>query len=132
MKTLFSLTIFVVLFAFDASSQTIIGANVAAGYIGKTVIITEKVYSGKLMRPSNTTVLNIGGYAPEQQLTVIISAANRSKFKGKPEEDFKGKDITVSGKVVRYKGKPGIIVSDPKQLKVILIDNTKGVPAKQF
>ena len=72
---------------------------------------------------------NVGGALTKGLIksghTVIFGVRNA-------DEDFKGKDITVSGKVVRYKGKPAIIVSDPKQLKVILIDNTKGVPAKQF
>jgi hypothetical protein len=130
MKNLFLSIIFVALFAFSAFSQTIIAAKDAAKHMGKLVTITEKVCGGKLME-SGLTILNIGSLAPKPELTVTIPAADRSKFKGKPEEDYKGKDVTVSGKVVTYNGKPAIMVTDPKQLKVVLIDNTKGTLFKQ-
>jgi len=130
MKNGFLSIIFVTLFAFSTFSQKIIAAKDAARHIGQTVTITEKVYEGKIME-SGLIILNIGGYEPKQLLTIVIEGKNRSEFKGRPWEDYKGKDITVSGKVVNYKGKPAIMVSDPKQLKVVLIDNAKGVPIKQ-
>jgi hypothetical protein len=130
MKNLLSLITFVTLITFSAFSQTIIAAKDAAKHMGQTVTVTEKVYGGQYTA-FNITLLNIGGYEPNRGLIIMIPAADRSKFKGKPEEDYKGKDITVSGKVVRYNGKPAIIVNDPQQLKVVLIDNAKGVPMKQ-
>jgi hypothetical protein len=130
MKRLFLSITLVILFAFSAFSQTIIAAKDAAKHMGKTVNITENVYDGKIME-SGIIILSIGGYEPKQELTVMIPASGRNKFKGRPWEDYKGKDVTVSGKLVSYNGKPAIIVSDPQQLKVVLIDNTKGVPLKQ-
>jgi DNA/RNA endonuclease YhcR with UshA esterase domain len=76
------------------------------------------------------TLLDVGGYNPNQDLTIMIAGTDRSKFKGKPEEDYKGKEVTVIGKVIDYKGKPEIIVTDPSQIKVVLTDNVVPVPFK--
>lgn len=41
--------------------------------------------------------------------------------------DFKGKDICVTGVVINDKGKPDIVVTDPKQIKPYMVDS----PVKQ-
>ena len=125
MKKLLVLTIFAASFAFNASAQTTIAVKSAAKHIGETVRICDKVFSGKLISSSNITQLNIGGYDPNQPLTIAIPNAARAKFKGKPELDYTGKDVIITGKLVAYKGKPEIIVSDPKQLKIVLVDNAR-------
>lgn len=119
------------LLCLKVSAQTTIPAKDAAKYIGKTVTICDKVFSGKLLTPSNITLLYLGGNYPNQALTVIIKDADKNKFKGRPEVDDRGKDFTVTGKLVNYEGKPGIVVSDPKQLKVVLIDNARQ-PKQKF
>ena len=62
------------------------------------------------------TLLNLGGNYPNQLLTIMIPGKDRDKFKEKPEEVYKGKAVCVTGKIVDYKGKPEIVVSDPGQL----------------
>jgi hypothetical protein len=119
------------LFACKASAQTIIPTKDAAKHIGETVMICDKVFSTKLITPSNMTFLDLGGVHPDQLLTVLIKGEDRSKFKGEPEVDFKGRNICVTGVIVDYKGKPEIIVSDPKQIKFNL-ENAPQVPAKKF
>ena len=123
MKKLLTLTTFAALFAFKASAQTTIAVKNASKHIGQTVKICDKVFGGKLIPSSNTSLLTIGGYDPNQPLTVMITGAARAKFKGKPEVDYLGKDIIVTGKLVAYKGKPEIIVSDPKQLQIVMVDS---------
>ena len=75
------------------------------------------------------TLLDVGGFNPNQDLTIMIAAADRPKFKGKPEEDFKGREVTVTGKLIDFKGKPEIIVTDPDQIKLVMADNLVPIPA---
>ncbi len=108
---------------YSASAQTVIASKDAAKHIGDSVSITAKVFGGKLFSPSNMTLLDIGGYNPNQELTIMIPGTSREKFTGHPEVDYKGKDITVIGRIINYKGKPEIVVTDPKQLKLVMEDN---------
>ena|ERR1700744_2630048 len=113
-----------------ASAQTKITAKEASKHINETVTVTGKVFNGKLIASNNMTLLDLNGYNPNQDLTVMIEGTNRSKFSGKPEEDFKGKEVTITGKIIDYKGKPEIVVTEPDQIKVVKSDNP--VPTKQF
>lgn len=106
---------------FCAFAQKRIAAKNAVKHIGENVTICDKVFDGKLS--ANAVVLAVAGDEPNQLLTVIIPAADRKKFKGHPETDYKGKDIMITGKLLLYKNKPGIVVSDPRQLKPVLADN---------
>jgi hypothetical protein len=124
MKKLLLLTAFVVLFAFKASAQPTVPVKNATKHLGETVIICDEVFSGRQILSSNTTLLSVGDN-PNQELTIMIPAAYRSKFKGNPEIDYIGRDIIIKGKLVNNNGKPGIVVTDPKQLKVVLIDNSR-------
>jgi hypothetical protein len=123
MKKLLSVAAFAVFFVYKAAAQTIVTAKNASKHIGQTVKICDNVFDGKLVTPANITLLDIGGNNPNQQLTLMIPAAYRNKFKGRPEVDYRGKDVIVTGKLIAYKGKPEIIITNPKQLKIVLIDN---------
>jgi DNA/RNA endonuclease YhcR with UshA esterase domain len=130
MKNIIILALFAVL-SVKASAQTIIAAKDAAKHIGETVTITEKVFSGKYFENNKMTLLDLGGYNPNQLITVMIPGADKEKFKGNPEADYKGKEITVTGKIIDYKGKPEIVVTDPKQLKIVMTDNRVPIPISQ-
>ncbi|MDB5125641.1 MAG: hypothetical protein JWP94_3770 [Mucilaginibacter sp.] len=130
MNRLITIALFAALSSFNASAQGTIAVKDAGKHIGQTVKICDKVYGGKFISVSNITVLYLGGDYPNQALTVIISGAGRSTFKGRPEVDDKGKDFIVTGKLINYQGKPGIVISRPAQLKAVLIDNSKQPPLK--
>jgi DNA/RNA endonuclease YhcR with UshA esterase domain len=123
---LFSL---VILLACHASAQTKITPKEAAKHINEMVTVTGKIYSSKLIASNNMTLLDVGGFNPNQDLTVMIEGTNRSKFKGKPEEDYKGREVTITGKVIDFKGKPEIVVTDPEQIKLVASDNLIKIPA---
>ncbi|GAB3915304.1 hypothetical protein [Mucilaginibacter boryungensis] len=123
MKNIIILAFFTVM-AGKVSAQTVIPAKDAAKHIGETVTITDKVFSGKYFENNKMTLLDIGGYNPNQLLTLMIPGADKAKFKGNPEVDYKGKDVTVTGKIIEYKNKPEIIVTDPSQIKLVMSDNT--------
>jgi len=130
MKNILLINVFALLFAFTASAQKVISAADAPKHINETVTICEKVFSTKLITPSNMTFLDLGGFHPNQLLTVVIKGEDRSKFKDAPDEYFKGRNVCVTGKLIDYKGKPEIVVSDPSQIKVSLHDNVVPVEKK--
>lgn len=130
MKKILLINVLALLFAFTASAQKVISASDAAKHINEKVTICEKVFSSKLITPSNMTFLDLGGFHPNQLLTVVIKGEDRSKFKDAPDEYFKGRNICVTGTVIDYKGKPEIVVSDPGQIKISLQDNTIPVEKK--
>jgi len=131
MKKILLINIFALLFAFTASAQKVISASDAAKHLNEKVTICEKVFSTKLITPSNMTFLDLGGYHPNQLLTVVIKGEDRSKFKDAPDEYFKGRNVCVTGTVIDYKGKPEIVVSDPSQIKISLHDNIVPVPVEK-
>ena len=118
MKRILLLTSIALFFALGASAQTTIPAKDAAKHIGEKVTICDKVWSTKLISGSNMTFLDLGGYHPNQLLTIVIKGEDRSKFQGAPEVDYKGKDVCVSGTVIDFKGKPEIVLSDPANIKL--------------
>lgn len=130
MKKILLINVLALLFAFTASAQKVISASDAAKHINEKVTICEKVFSSKLITPSNMTFLDLGGFHPNELLTVVIKGEDRSKFKDAPDEYFKGRNICVTGTVIDYKGKPEIVVSDPGQIKISLQDNTIPVEKK--
>ncbi len=122
------------LLAGRSAGQNAVPAGNVAKYAGETVTVCEKVFGGKLMSASNAILLNLGGFGSSRQLTVFIPGSVRAKFKGRPEIDYDGWDLMVTGKVVLHNGKPEIIVRDPTQLKPVMIDNDRimqRIPAKR-
>jgi len=78
--------------------------------IGKTVIVSGKVYSSKDI--GSMVLINLGAAYPNQLLTVALKSG--AKELG---NQLDGKSITVEGEVIDYKGKPEIIVNDPAKIK---------------
>lgn len=81
-----------------------------AGFAGKTVSVSGKVFSSKDI--GSMVLVNLGGAYPNQLLTVALKG--KAKALGVQLAD---KVITVTGDVIDYKGKPEIIVTDPSQIK---------------
>jgi DNA/RNA endonuclease YhcR with UshA esterase domain len=130
MKKLIVLTAFVSLMVYSASAQTKIAAKDATKHLNETVTISDKVYSTKLIENTNMVLLDLGGEHPNQYLTVVIKGEDRAKFNSKPEEYYKGREVTVTGKLIDYRGKPEIIVGSADDLKLSLNDNIIKQPLK--
>ena len=103
----------------SVSAQNKLTAAQAKDHFGETTTVCGEVVTTSYADSSkgHPTFLNLDKPYPNQIFTVVIWGENRAKF-GKPEEDYKGKRICVSGKITAYAGKPEIVVSDPKQVKV--------------
>src|SRR6185312_3325777 len=117
MKRSLILIAFITLIGNLALAQTKIPAKEAAKHVGETVMVCDKVFGTKFFENNGITLLDLGGNHPNQYLTIVINKEDRSKFANKPEDYFKGVNVCVTGKIIDYKGKPEIIVTDPKDLK---------------
>lgn len=103
-----------------ACAQQEIKIEDAAKHEGDSVTICTKIFGGRYFENSNRapTLLNAGAKYPDAPLTIVIFGENRTAFKNKPEEFYIDKKVCVSGKIVIFKGKPEIIVTEEKQIVV--------------
>ena len=103
-----------------ANAQTEIKIEDAAKHEGDSVTICTKIFGARYFETSNRspTLLNAGAKYPDAPLTIVIFGENRAAFKNKPEEFYPDKNICVTGRIVIYRGKPEIIISDEKQILV--------------
>ena len=100
------------------SSTDSIPAKEASQHYNENVKIYGTV-SGGYLENSFITLLNIDGNYSNHVLTIMIEDIDRKKFSYAPETFLKGKKIVVSGKVVDYKGKPEVIVTEVGQIMVV-------------
>jgi hypothetical protein len=80
-----------------------------AKHVNENVIVTAKVYGIKALE--ELTLVNLGAAYPDQLMTVVLRGSARPIAVG-----LDGKTITVTGTVTMYKGKPEIVVNDPKMV----------------
>ncbi|HXB09527.1 MAG TPA: S1/P1 nuclease [Puia sp.] len=86
-----------------------IEAKDAAAHVGENVVVVSKVYGVKALE--GLTLVNLGAAYPDQVLTVVLRGAATGIA-----AEIDGKVIRVTGKVEMYKGKPEIVVRDPKMI----------------
>jgi len=89
-------------------------------HIGDSVILCSRIYGGGINSriPDSPTYLYVGNDFPKQVLTVMISKKDREQFGDRPEMMFAYKDVCITGKLIKEKGKPVIIVYKPEQIKL--------------
>jgi DNA/RNA endonuclease YhcR with UshA esterase domain len=92
-----------------------IGAAQAPAYIGKQVTVTG-VVAQVSVRP-NLTYLNFDKRYPNNLFTAIIPSQSTNEFENLPA--LKGKSVSVTGKVIDYRGKPEMELTHKPQLKVL-------------
>jgi hypothetical protein len=81
----------------------------AAKHIGEYATVCSKVYGHKDL--SGLTLVNLGDRYPNQLMTVVLKGDAKSA-----SAELDGRKICVTGMIIDYKGKPEIIVTDPKKL----------------
>ena len=120
MKKLLTLTIIALPFCFTVTAQNKIPIEDADKHIGETVTICSKVFGGRFIENSaaKPTLLNLGAAFPNHKLTIAINNEDRKNFTGKPEDDYTGKNVCVTGKVIEFKGKPEIVVTRPQEIQI--------------
>lgn len=80
-----------------------------ANHIDETVKVCSKVYGQKDF--GSMVLVNMGGAFPNSLFTIVLRGDTKSLA-----ASLNGKLICVTGKVIDYKGKPEIVVTDPKQI----------------
>ena len=86
-----------------------IEARDAASYTGKLVTLTSQAFNHS--DKGSFVLVNLGAAYPGQLLTLVLRSS--AKAQG---ENIDGKTVTLTGKVIDYKGRPEIEVSDPAKL----------------
>ena len=79
--------------------------------VGKMVYVRGRVYGTKDI--GSMVLVNLGAAYPNQLLTLALKGDAKDLAK-----QIDGKDISIVGTVIDYKGKPEIIINDPKMLSV--------------
>jgi hypothetical protein len=91
----------------------------ALDHLGEYATVCGTVDDARYARTARPqpTFLNFGGRYPDHLFTAVIFVAERAKF-GSPEVTYLKKSVCVSGRVRLYRGKPEMIMTEPKQLQV--------------
>ncbi|HUZ60668.1 MAG TPA: S1/P1 nuclease [Hanamia sp.] len=100
-----------------ANPNNEIEASDAVNYIGQNVKVCSRVYGVK--ETAKIDFINLGATYPNSPLTIVIFQKDFYKFKESIENLYNGKNICLNGKIVEYKGKEEIIVTEPKEIVVL-------------
>jgi PLD-like domain len=84
-------------------------------HIGENVAIVGKILHTK---NTNKACFLEFGKTPNNHLYLVIFSENFHKFKGAPDQYFKGKHVRIFGKISEYRGRPQIVIRDPKQIEL--------------
>jgi hypothetical protein len=111
-----------VLFFLSAGSlfaQKQISASEARQHVGEVATVCGHVASSHFAASTRgqPTFLNLDQPYPSQVFTILIWGSDRSRF-GRPEDDYRNKQVCVTGKISAYRGTPEIIATDPNQIRI--------------
>ena len=110
--------------ASDETDAKVIPATQARDHLDETCTVEMTVRSSKNAAPRKEYYLDSEeDFRDEKNLAVVISYDYADLFKqagiDDPAEYFKGKQIRVTGKVIREAEQVRIRVEDPKQIKLV-------------
>jgi DNA/RNA endonuclease YhcR with UshA esterase domain len=119
MKYWFTLVITLLLTAGSVKAQTTEAERFAksqssknvSAQVGQKLAVCDTVYDFRVIN-STTTLLNLGGRYPHQNLTVTIRG---EAVKVNPAL-MKGKSVCFYGEVTLFKDRPEIVVTAPEQI----------------
>lgn len=108
-----------ILLSLQSKAQKI-SAREAIKYVGKRITVCDRVFGGIFIQKSKSqpTFLNVGAAYPNAPLTIVIWLTNRKKFRYKPEDYYKGRNVCITGEIIVYKGKAEMVVDDPDQIEL--------------
>lgn len=97
-----------------------IKAKEAIDYIGKTAEVCGKVASADYLPQINgePTFLNLARPYPSQYFTAVIWGSDRARWNMSPDQQYKNRNICVTGRIELHEGIPQIIVESPRQVKI--------------
>ena len=112
-----SMAIFALTISAQAARAAALAPEEAAKHAGETATVCGVVAGAKYASQirGGLTFIDFGKPYPDAPFTAMIFAADRAKF-GTPERGLQGKQVCVTGRIQMFRGKPEIVLSDPKQL----------------
>lgn len=117
----FILSFFIFLCVNSYAQQSIELQNVR-DHVGDSVKLKALIYGGKYLQnvKGSPTFLNVGGQYPNELLTLVIWNNTRREFIQAPEDIYNHKMAWITGKVILYKDRPEIVISNPDQIKEVI------------
>lgn len=109
----------VLLLSLASHGESIISATEAKKHVGEKATVCGKVAGTHYAAESlnDPTFINLAKPYSDQVFKVVIWGRERAKF-GKPEQDYRGKRICVTGEITQFKGTPQIVATDPSQIRI--------------
>ena len=96
------------------AQQLVVPDTQAVSHVGQTVTIEGSVASVHVSR-SGMIFLNFGAAYPQQTFSAVVFRSAASRF---PDpQQWEGRRVRVTGQVRLYRGKPEIILNEPRQLQ---------------
>src|SRR6267378_8341182 len=122
MHTRFMAAILLIIASLTLAQETkIYSAGEAAKHVGETATVTDKVANVFESKVGNI-FLNFGARYPNQIFTAFIPKDSADQFPNAKELD--GRTVSITGKIVLYKGKPEIVLDHPSMLKTSVTEST--------
>ena len=102
--------------AFGGETETI-SSESAYAHVGDYATVCGTVASAKYAVASRgqPTFLDFDRPYPNETFVAVIWGTARPAF-GEPEVTYLGRSVCISGTITKYRGKPEMILSNPKQL----------------
>jgi hypothetical protein len=102
----------------DSKSMDTITSVDAAKYIGKKVLLCDRVNYGRYVRveKDQPKILYVGPDYPKHNLVLVFTQQNLRYFSFDPERKMINKRFCIRGTITKYKGKPAIFVTTEDQL----------------
>ncbi len=110
MKKLFTLCLFIALFAIKASAQTFNDADFRSN-LGKTMTLCDEVSSVRIFSDT-LALMNMGGSYPNQKFTIAVKGTKVTL----DWANLKGKQLCVTGTFALHKDRPEIVVAQTNQI----------------
>lgn len=106
--------------ALHAQQESEITAAQANNYIGKNVMLCDRVKDGHMdnISKDEPTIVYVGDTYETRTLALVFTKDVLKGFKYDPEKKMENHKFCVHGKISTYKGKPAIYVQSEDQLNV--------------
>jgi len=117
MRVLFSAVVLTVIFSGLLLGQEKLSATEAKNHVGEKATVCGTVASARYAESTKgqPTFLNLDKPYPHHIFTILIWGSDRRKF-GKPEVEYMGKRVCVTGKISEFRGIPEVVADEPGKL----------------
>jgi hypothetical protein len=101
----------------SSGAQAFISASEAKNHAGKNATVCGEVASTHYAATSRDTptFINLDKPYPDPVFTIVIWGSDRPKF-GHPEDEYRGRQVCVTGTIRMYRGVPEVVAHEPGQI----------------